>query len=330
MEKLLISNSPHVRCNATTRRIMLDVFFALCPASIMGVVYFGWRAAVIIVISLLSAIASEVVYKLITGKKPGEILKEFDFTSAVTGLLLAMNLPSTVPFYLPVFGSVFAIIVVKMLFGGTGKNFVNPAIAGRIFLFISFSKVMTSGWAPTSIGVINGNIPTTGATVLSGAVLKNDLKSVPSLLYLLLGTGISGCIGETCKLALIIGGAYLVIRKVIDFKPLIYILVTGLMTSLIYGDFAYFLPSVLSGGLILGAIFMATDYVTCPNTRLGSYVYYLLLGVLTAWLRVRNGMEVVSFVIMLGNIAAPLIDRFVVPKPFGYQKPPRKKEKEVN
>ncbi len=326
MEKLLISNSPHIRANSTTKRIMIDVLIALIPAAIMGIVYFGWRAAVIIVIATLAAIASEFVYKLILKKPFKQIVSEFDYTSAVTGLILALNMPSTVPFYVPIFGAMFAIIVVKMLFGGTGKNFVNPAIAGRVFLFISFSAAMTSGWAATSISNIYGSIPQTGATVLSGAVLKGDLTNVPSVLDLFLGTGISGCIGETCKLALLIGGIYLFVRKVIDWKPLIYIAVVGLMTVAIKGfDFNYFLPSILSGGLFLGAIFMATDYVTSPNTTIGSYIYYVLLGVLTAWLRQRNGMEVVSFVILIGNICTPLIDRFVVPKPFGYQKPEKAK-----
>lgn len=326
MEKLLISNSPHIRCNSTTKRIMIDVLIALLPATIMGIIYFGLNALLVVVLAVVASVASEVCYRLIMKVPFKTILKEFDYTSAVTGLLLGLNLPSTVPAYVPVFGAVFAIVVVKMLFGGTGKNFVNPALAGRLVVFISFSSALTSGWAVTNVANLFGAIPSAGQTVLGNALLKDNFALIPSNLDLFLGTGIAGCIGETCKLALLVGGAYLVIRKVIDLKPLIYILVVGLWTVVIKGfNFDYFLPSILSGGLFLGAIFMASDYVTSPNTQIGQYIYYVLLGILTAWLRVRNGMEVVSFVIFLGNICTPLIDRFVIPKPFGYERPERKK-----
>lgn len=325
MEKLLISNSPHIRSNSTTKRIMIDVCIALLPAFLMGIVYFGPMCILIVGLAVLSAVLAEFCYKLIMKKPMRVILKEFDYTSVVTGLLLGLNLHSTVAWYLPILGSAFAIIVVKMIFGGTGKNFVNPALAGRIFLFISFSAIMANGWAATSIRNIGGVSLTTGATAL-GSVLKGNFDKIPSNLDLFLGTGIAGCIGETCKVALLLGGIYLLVRRVIDWKPVIYILVTGLWTVVIKGfDFNYFLPSILSGGLFLGAIFMATDYVTCPNTKIGTYIYYVLLGVITAWLRVRTGGEVVSFVIFVMNLCVPLIDRFVVPKPFGYQKPEKKK-----
>lgn len=335
MEKLLISNSPHFRKPLTTKRIMIEVLIALLPATIMGIVFFGFKALLVIALTVLSCVASELCYKLIMlkGLKFSErfknFLKDFDFTSLVTGLLLALNLPSTVDWYLPIIGGAFAIIVVKMIFGGTGKNFVNPAIAGRIMLIMSFPAIMTKGWVATEIGTLSGKAVETGSTVL-GTILSGDFGSVVhSNLDLFLGTGLAGCIGETCKLALLIGGLYLFFRRIIDWKPLIYIAVVGLWTVAIKGfNFEYFLPSILSGGLFLGAIFMATDYVTSPNTEIGSYIYFILLGVLTAWLRVRTGAEVVSYVILLMNICVPLIDRLVVPKPFGYQKPPKQKNKE--
>lgn len=325
MEKLLISNSPHIRSKDNTKRIMIDVCLALFPAFLMGIVYFGPKCILIVGLAVVSAVLSEICYKLITKVSFKQILKEFDWTSVVTGLLLGLNLNSSVSWYLPVLGSIFAIIVVKMIFGGTGKNFVNPAIAGRVFLFIAFSTIMADGWLSASIKNIGGSTLQTGATALR-FVLKGDFASIPSNLDLLLGTGITGCIGETCKVALLLGGIYLLIRRVIDWKPLIYILVTGLWTVVIKGfNFEFFLPSILSGGLFLGAIFMATDYVTCPNTTIGSYIYFVLLGILTAWLRVRTGGEVVSFVILIMNVCSPLIDRFVVPKPFGYEKPVKQK-----
>ena len=314
MEKLLISNTPHVRGSASTRRIMIDVMIALAPATIAGFVFFGWRAVLIVMLSLVTCVASEVVYRLICKEKIKDIINTYDFTSSVTGLLLGLNLGSQSPWYTPVLGGIFAIIVVKMLFGGTGKNFVNPAIAGRVFLVISFGGAVASGWLNPSIGAI---MPTSG--------------QVPSLLDMFLGTGMLGCIGETSKVALLIGGAYLVIRKVVKWQyPVIYIVLTGLMTALLKLDFTLFLPSILSGGLFVGAIFMATDYVTTPNTKLGNYIYFALLGILTGVFRVISSGGAVSYCILLMNLTVPLIDRFIVPKPFGYEKPVKVKEGKAN
>lgn len=318
MEKLVISNTPHLKAKSSTKRIMIDVLIALLPATVMGVVYFGAYALLLIALSLISCIAAEVVYLLIKGEKFKDILRKFDFTSAVTGLLLGINLPANCPWYIPILGGVFAIIVVKMLFGGTGKNFVNPAIAARVFLLISFAEIMTT-WVSPTIAAIKPTTVATGATAL-GSIVKGE--RVISNLDLLLGTGVaSGALGETCKIALIVGYIYLVIRRVIDFKyPLIYVAVTGLMTVILQGSFSAFLPSILSGGLILGAIFMATDYVTTPNTTIGNVVYFVALGLLTAVLRHLKGTEVVSYCILLMNFFVSLIDRFIVPKPFGYKK----------
>ena len=203
----------------------------------------------------------------------------------------------------PALGSTFAVIVVKMLFGGTGKNLVNPAVAGRVFLFMSFSSVVQGFVAP--------NIP---------ALI--DLGEGYSLLDLLLGTGLSGCLGETCKLCLIVGGVYLVIRGVINwYYPLILIVLSGLTFSLYQWDITLFLPSILSGGLIFGAIFMATDYTTTPNTTLGNIIYFAALGILTGLMRGIMQGEVLSYCILFMNLFVPLIDRYIYPKPFGYEKP---------
>ena len=329
---LTYSSSPHVKNPRTTKNIMLDVCIALLPACIMGIIFFK-GAWLVLLLSSVSAVASEFVYYLIMGKNIKQIAKAFDYSSLVTGLLLGMVLGSQSPWYVPVLGSIFAIVVVKCLFGGTGKNLVNPAIAGRIFVFMSFASVITGGWALPRIGLIGGGEmlnPETGATFLTNMfdAQHGALLNISNLnLNLFLGTGIAGCIGETCKLALLVGGLYLACRKVINLLfPTIYIVVTGLFSVCLGGfDFNLFLPSILSGGLFLGAIFMATDYVTSPNTLLGNIIYFVLLGLITAGLRFATKIEVVSFVILLMNIVVPLIDKFIFNKPFGAVKCAKKK-----
>ncbi|MBR5192144.1 MAG: RnfABCDGE type electron transport complex subunit D [Clostridia bacterium] len=314
---LKYSSSPHIKAPHGTKWIMLNVCIALLPACIMGVIYFGLYALLLLALSVLSAVLAEVIFLLCIGKKFNEIIKSFDFTSCVTGLLMGMTLGTNYPWYSPIFGSFFAIIVVKMLFGGTGKNLVNPAIAGRIFIFISFQSVVAEWVTPTLF--TTGEI-TTGATALVN-LLENGLLSISNF-NLFFGIGVAGCIGETCKIALLVGAIYLAILKIIDIRyPLIYVAVTGLFTVCLNGfNFEYFLPSILSGGLIIGAFFMATDYVTTPNTKLGNYIYFILLGLITAGLRQATKMEVISFAIMLMNLVIPLLDKFIIPKPFGYKK----------
>ncbi len=313
------SSSPHVKAPKSTKFIMINVCIALLPACVTGIIYFGGMAALILALALVSAVASEFVYLLICGKTFKEIAKQFDFTSCVTGLLIGMSIGTNYPWYAPVLGSVFAIIVVKMLFGGTGKNLVNPAVTGRIFIFMSFQTVVGK-WVDPS-----GNL-VTGATTLAG-IFENGTLPTLSNLQLFLGSGLAGCIGETCKVALIAGGLYLFVLDIIDIKyPVIYVAVTGLFTVALNGfDFAYFLPSILSGGLILGAIFMSTDYTTTPNTTLGNIIYFVALGLLTAGLRQATKMEVVSFAILLMNLIVPLIDKFVINKPFGSKKAKEKR-----
>ncbi|MCH5156409.1 MAG: RnfABCDGE type electron transport complex subunit D [Clostridiales bacterium] len=367
MAKYVYSSSPHVKSPATTRRIMIDVCIALLPACIAGCVLMGvanpaysklgWLSFMQLLICCVSSVAAEFVYLLCCKKSFMTILKEFDFTSLVTGLLIGMNLYPTTKWYVGILASVFAIVVVKMLFGGTGKNIVNPAIAGRIFAFIAFGAAF--GGSMAFVNPANGNAvqivsPVSGGKVTAGAtplqtLFNADYTSTLTNLDLFLGTGVAGCIGEVCKLALIAGGIYLVVRGVLNFRwPLVYIAATGIVAVLIVwiescfntsGQFVpalmgtkfvpalkAFLPSILSGGLILGAIFMATDYVTTPNTKLGNYIYFALLGILTAVLRKAVKGEAVSFAILLMNLLVPLFDMYIRRKPFGYVKPVKEKK----
>lgn len=320
---LTYSSSPHVKKPTSTRRIMIDVCIALLPACVMGIIYFGLIALLILALSCLSAFLSEYVFLLIAGKSNKEILKQFDFSSLVTGLLIGMCIGTNYPIYAPIFGSMFAVIVVKMLFGGTGKNLVNPAITGRIFIFISFQSVVGHWLLPS---IPNPISLSTSATILPGTketlgILSGNLPSLSNW-DLFLGLGVAGCIGETCKLALIVGGIYLAIKGIINIGyPILYVAVSGLFFVLLNDfNFNLFLPYILSGGLILGAIFMATDYTTTPNTTKGNILYFILLGLLTTILRIATNMEAVSFAIMLMNLIVPLIDKFLINRPFGYKK----------
>ena len=256
-------------------------------------------------------------------------VKQFDFTSVVTGLILALILPPTANWYEAAIGAAFAIIIVKMVFGGTGRNIANPAAVGRVFMFISFALTT---YTAAHFAAIDGDTLSTGATYLSGYLLadKPDVGAM-SLVDLFLGTGLAGCIGETCKLALIVGYVYLVVRRVIKWwQPLLYLAVAGLFTVIFNGfDFAFFLPSILSGGIMFGGIFMMTDYVTSPKGVYGQIVYYAVGGFLTVALRHLTGLEVCSFVIILMNLFVPLIDRYIRRRPFGYRKEKKNKEGEA-
>lgn len=318
---LYYSPSPHVRSPKSTRWIMINVCIALLPPVIAGIIFFGLTALLLVSLAVVSAAAAEFCYYLILKKPISEIAKDFDFSSCVTGILIGLTLGTNYPWYAAVTGSVFAVVVVKLLFGGTGKNIANPAIVGRIFIFISFQNVV-GAWAIPAVSSVSDGTLSTGATTLAN-ILENKLLPDLSVFDLILGTGLSGCIGETCKIAILIGAIYLAALKIIDIKlPIIYVAVAGLMTVGLNGfDFAFFLPSILSGGLMIGAFFMATDYATTPNTKFGNYLYFILLGFLTAWLRQATGMETVSFAILLMNLFVPLIDKIIVHRPFGYIKP---------
>ena len=332
---LIVSPAPHIKTRRTTRTIMLDVLIALLPASAAGIVFFGWEAAVFIAISLAGAFLTELVWYLIQHKvwTDSGILKDFfrqfDFTSLVTGLLLALCLPAQIEaWYMPLIGSIFAVGVAKMLFGGTGKNIVNPALAGRIMLFISFTAMTmypAANFGPIATNAPNFD-PSAGSTQLG-----NFLSGQPMLsaLDLFLGTGVAGCIGETCKLALLVGYLYLCVRGVIKwYLPLLYIVTTGLFAMALEGGFGInlFAEAIFSGGLFLGAIFMATDYVTTPKTTLGNIIYFIALGLFTAGLRKAVGIEVVSFAIFLMNFVVFLLDLVIRPRPFGSVKTRRAKQ----
>ena len=302
---LKISASPHVRSDATTADIMSDVMIALVPATAFGVYLFGMHAALLVLACVVSAVLAEFIYEKMF-KIPVTIE---DFSAVVTGLLLAMNLPPELPIWMGVLGSIFAIIVVKQLFGGLGKNFMNPALAARCFLLLSFGASMTRF-------VYDG---VTTATPL--ALLKNG--SSVNLKEMFLGfTG--GTIGETSALALLIGAGYLLIKRVISPKiPLCYI-GTFAIAMTIYAvvkdkDVVRFvLCEICGGGLMLGAWFMATDYVTSPITPVGKIIYGIILGLLTFVLRIfGNGAEGVSYAIIMSNILVPLIEMATKPKAFG-------------
>ena len=359
MSNYVYSSSPHVKSPRTTRGIMIDVCIALTPACIAGCILLGlaearlgWLSLMVLAIACISAVASEFVYLLCCKKKFTEILRNFDFSSLVTGMLVGMNMYATSKWYAVMLASIFAVIIVKMLFGGTGKNIVNPAIAGRIFAFIAFGAAFggAMGFDKRVLSRVDFKFVETGATPLQ--TMFNGKENSLTNLDLFLGTGVPGCIGEICKLALIAGGIYLVVRGVLNFRwPLVYIAVTGVVSVLIFWfdscvvndkfipqlmgtkfvpALQTFLPSIFSGGLIKGAIFMATDYVTTPNTKLGNYIYFVLLGILTAVLRKAVKGEAVSFAILLMNLLVPLFDLYIKRRPFGYVKPVKeKKVKEV-
>ncbi len=251
-------------------------------------------------------------------------IKQFDFTSVVTGLILALILPPAVNWYEAAIGSAFAIIIVKMVFGGTGRNIANPAAVGRVFMFISFA---ITTYTAANFGAVAGDEITSGATYLSGVLAGTYEVDAMSLADLFLGTGLMGCIGETCKLALIVGYIYLAVRKVIKWwQPLLYLAVLGLMAAALNADLAYFLPSILSGGAMFGGIFMFTDYVTSPKGVYAQIVYYALAGILTAVLRHFTHIEVVSFVIVLMNLIVPLLDMWIRRRPFGYKREKKNEE----
>lgn len=310
MERLTVSANPHIKHGDSTRSIMLDVILALLPAGAASVVIFGIRALFLIITCVGSAVVAEGVCRIIM-KRPQTI---GDLSAVVTGLLLAYNLPVTLPLWMGALGSVIAIVVVKQMFGGIGHNFVNPALIGRIVLMNSFTSAMTT-WALPVVYQQSGADVVTGATPL--ALMKSG-EQLPSLLDMFLGqTG--GCLGETCALALIIGGVYLVCRKVIS--PVIPLVFVGTVAVLTF--FAGYNPlyEVLSGGLLLGAIFMATDYVTSPTTTSGKVIFAIGCGAITAFIRIFGSIpEGVSYSIIIMNILTPHINTLTRKKPFGFKK----------
>lgn len=300
MDTLLVSPSPHVRSRVSTRSIMADVIIALLPTAVASVILFGARALAIMAVCVGVCVASEFLYERIL-KKPVTV---GDLSAVVTGILLAFNLPIGIPLWQAAFGSAVAIIVVKQLFGGIGRNFANPAITARIVMLLSFSGSMSA--FSSAHDALGGATPL--AAMTSGA-------EFPPLLDMFLGK-YAGCIGETCTLTLLIGGIYLIARKVITWHiPVIYIGTVFLFTLALGEDPVY---HILSGGLMLGAIFMATDYSTSPMTKWGKVIFGVGCGLITVVIRVfGNYPEGVSFAILFMNILTPYIDMWTRKKPFG-------------
>lgn len=300
---LILSVSPHIRSNITTRRIMLDVVISLLPAAIAGTLIFGIRSLAVIAVCVASAVISEYLFNK-AAKKPNTIT---DLSAVVTGLLLSLNLPANTPLWQAAVGAAFAIIFVKCVFGGIGQNFANPAITARIFMLVAFGS-MSSAAFPKNIDAVSGATPL--------AVLQNGGEV--KITDLLIGTR-GGSIGETCTVALIIGGLYLIFRRVISWHtPVIFVATVFLFTFAVKGDAFTALEYTLSGGLFIGAIFMATDYATTPVTKWGKVIFGIGAGLLTVLIRLWGVYpEGVSFAILLMNILTPYIDKWTAKKPFG-------------
>ena len=322
MSNLLnISSSPHVRDKSSTRSIMWDVIFALIPTSIFGIYNFGIRAAVLIAVCIATCLLSEYIWQKCM-KLP---LTVNDGSAVLTGLLLALNLTPTFPIWMAILGSIFAIIIVKQLFGGLGQNFMNPALGARCFLMVSFAGQMTSfahdgitGATPLAIIKAGSRSDSIQKILASG---DGKTQEATSLLKMFIGST-GGTIGETCAIALLIGAAYLLIRNIISWRiPVCYIAVFAIFILLFGGrgfDLTYLAAELCGGGLLLGAFFMATDYVTSPITPKGQIIFGVLLGLLTGVFRVFGASaEGVSYAIIICNLLVPLIERVTIPVPFG-------------
>lgn len=298
-----VSSNPHIRSKVSTSKIMLAVIIALLPTTIFGVWNFGMHALLLVLVTVASTVVTEALYEVIMKKK----LTIADFSAVVTGILLALNLPPNAPLWIGVMGGVFAILVVKMLFGGLGQNFMNPALAARCFLLISFPVIMTDFTCDAY----------TGATPL--AALKAG-ESV-NVFDMVIGRT-AGTIGETSMIAIVFGACILILMGIIDLRiPGSYIVTFVVFITLFggHGFDPYFISAHLAGGgLMLGAFFMATDYVTRPVTKMGQIVFGILLGILTGIFRIFGaGAEGVSYAIIIGNLLVPLIEKVTYPKAFG-------------
>lgn len=300
---LKVSSNPHIRSKDTTSRIMLYVIISLLPAAGFGVYNFGLHALAVVIVTIASTVLTEYIYEKCMKKK----ITVGDLSAVVTGLLLAMNLPPMAPLWMAALGGIFAILVVKMLFGGLGQNFMNPALGARCFLMISFTSLMT-----------NFNCDTyTGATPLAALKARERVDVMDMIIGRTAGT-----IGETSMVALIIGACILILLGVIDLKVPGSYIVTFVIFIAIFGghgfDSQYISANLAGGGLMLGAFFMATDYVTRPITKKGQYLYGIFLGIMTGIFRVFGpSAEGVSYAIILGNLLVPLIEKVTMPKAFG-------------
>ncbi|WP_423230311.1 RnfABCDGE type electron transport complex subunit D [Caloranaerobacter azorensis] len=305
--KLIVSSSPHIRSDETISRIMLDVIIALLPATLASIYYFRFNALKLIVLAVLTAVATEaLIQKLL--KKP---ITVNDLSAVVTGLLLAFNIPSSAPWWIPVIGSAFAIAIVKQAFGGLGHNFMNPALAARAMLLASWPVIMTNWVTPG---------PEAVSTATPLAILKGEAANqvLPSLKDVFFGN-VGGCLGETSAILLILGGLYLLYRGVINWRiPFTYIGTVAVMMLIFDGGFNNMVYHIFAGGLMLGAFFMATDYASSPVTPKGQIIFGIGCGVITSVIRLYGGYpEGVSYSILLMNIVAPLLDKYTSPRVFG-------------
>lgn len=305
---LILSSSPHIHTRDSSRRIMLDVIIALLPAAIAGVIIFGAKALGVIAACVITAVVSEALFNLIVHKQQ----TVGDLSAVVTGLLLALNLSTNVAIWQCVVGTAFAIVVVKCLFGGIGKNFANPAITGRVFMLLAFSTV-AGGAKPAVVELVSSATPL--------ELLAQGSENAPSLMELFLGLH-GGAIGETCCLALLLGFAWLLFRRVINWHvPVIFIGTVFVLYLVFTGSFQMALAEILAGGLFIGAIFMATDYVTSPITLKGKMVFALGCGLVTFIIRYFCAYpEGVSFSILAMNILTPYIEKFTANTPLGGSK----------
>lgn len=305
-KNLAVSSSPHLRDKISTQRIMQEVCLALAPAGIAGIVLYGAQAAVLIAVSVITAVLAEFIYQKLTHQR----VTVGDWSAVVTGLLLAYNLPANAPAWIAAVGAVIAIVLVKQLFGGIGSNFMNPALAARAILFVSWASLMTT--YPATRFMVDA---TSTATPLN-ALAKGSVEGV-NLMDLFLGN-VPGVLGETCKLALLLGGVYLIARRIIDWKIPVTFIGTVFLCYLLKDGAQMALYQILSGGLFLGAFFMATDYATSPISNLGRIIMGVGCGLFLFIIRAfASYPEGCSFAILLMNVATPLIDKYTMPKPFG-------------
>ena len=312
MKKLSVSSSPHLRSGASTQKIMLDVLIALLPATVAGAVIFGLRALIVVCASVLAAVLTEFLFNIAVKKEQ----TVYDLSAAVTGLILALNLRADAPIWQVVLGSVFAVLVVKCLFGGLGANFANPAATARVFLLICFTDTLGGGAIPKAT--------LSSAELVSGATPLSVIKSggeLPELVDMLLGVR-GGAIGETCIAALIVGFIYLVVRRVIKIEtPLIFVATVFLLSLIVESDLLIATYHVLSGGLVFAAVFMITDYVTTPITRSGKMIFAFGCGIITFLIRYFGAYpEGVSFSILFMNILSPYIEKWTAKMPLGGKK----------
>ena len=317
--KFIVSASPFLRDRSvTTRSLMIDVCLALCPSIVAAGIIFGSRALILILLAIISSVLFEYLFQILSKTKT----TINDFSAVVTGILIGLNLPSSAPYWMPIFGSFIAIILVKQLFGGIGQNFMNPALVARTIMFISWTALMSSRISPDIFNLLNGM----GSDVdfVSVATPLADIKNF-SLFDMFIGN-IPGMVGETSKLAILIGGLYLIYKKVIDWRIPVYMIATVFLMYLIKTGTVYSVESgaenalsqILGGGLLLGAFFMATDYVTSPIHKLGRVIMGIGCGIIVFVIRAYgNYPEGTSFAILFMNVATPLIDKYTLPRSFG-------------